>query len=94
MKGKKATKPKAAYKNGLASSRARAAQTASDRKEWASLRSGMQAEEAIPYCMSGTFRVRDLVQHVSFGLGLVTRQAGPRKIEVLFQDGKKLLCCQ
>ncbi|MEZ4599505.1 MAG: hypothetical protein R2940_06925 [Syntrophotaleaceae bacterium] len=85
---------KTARKDAPLSSRTRAAQTACERKEWASLRPGMQTEKAVPYCMAGTYHVRDLVQHLSFGLGLVTRQTGPCKIEVLFQEGKKLLCCQ
>lgn len=64
-----------------------------EREAWASLRPGMEPEKAVTYSMTGTYHVRDLVQHGSFGLGLVMREAGPHKIEVLFEEGKKLLCC-
>lgn len=66
---------------------------AADREEWESLRSGMEPERAIPYDMNGTFRVKSLVAHPVFGLGVVKLVIPPKKIEVLFQDGKKLLRC-
>jgi hypothetical protein len=75
------------------SGRNKAAQTAAESMEWASLRPGMQVENAIPYELDGSFHARNLMQHPTFGLGLVVREAGPHKIEVLFEGGKKLLCC-
>lgn len=74
------------------SRKAREAQAAKERETWVALQPGME-EKAVVYSMTGTYHVRDVVQHGSFGLGLVTREVGPHKIEVLFEEGKKLLCC-
>ncbi len=65
-----------------------------DRDEWETLRPTMEVERARPYDMNGRYRVNDLVAHPVFGLGVVRRMAGPNKMEVLFQAGKKLLRCQ
>ena len=64
-----------------------------DREEWESLRPDMERERAIPYSMTGKFRLNNLVEHPVFGLGVVKRVIVPSKIEVLFEDGKKLLRC-
>lgn len=63
-------------------------------KEWAELRPGMNSALATDYSMTASFKVRALVNHPVFGLGIVQRQAGPRKIEVLFEDGKKTMRCK
>lgn len=67
---------------------------AADREEWEALRPTMAQERAVPYDMNGAFRVRDLVEHPLFGLGVVQRVIKPNKMEVLFQVGKKLLRCR
>lgn len=64
-----------------------------ERKEWAQLSPEMNSKDAKPYAMTGTYKVNSLISHSTFGLGLVQRIAGPQKIEVLFEDGKKLLRC-
>ena len=66
---------------------------AADREEWASLRPTMNEGRAIPYDMNREYRVKNLVAHPVFGLGVVTRVIRPDKMEVLFQGGKKLLRC-
>lgn len=65
---------------------------AAARAEWAALQPGMDPARAVPYDMSGRYRVNDLLRHQHFGLGIV-RLVLPNKIEVLFQEGKKLLRC-
>ena len=65
-----------------------------EREEWESLRGTMEGKPAQAYDMDGKFRANDLVEHAVFGLGIVLRVAGPNKMEVLFQSGKKLLRCQ
>lgn len=60
--------------------------------EWAELRSGLDPAQAIPYDMKGTYRVKNLLLHPQFGLGIV-QLVLPKKIEVLFQEGKKRLSC-
>jgi hypothetical protein len=83
-KGNKTSKSKGSGKGSASTRKSPTAQAANEREEWASLRPGMQPENAIPYRMTGVYHARDLVQHDSFGLGLVTREVRPHKIEVLF----------
>lgn len=68
--------------------------TESDREEWASLRPTMQIDRAQDYNMNGAFRVNSLILHPTFGLGFVKLLIAPNKMQVLFQDGIKLLRCQ
>lgn len=65
-----------------------------DREEWASLKPTMQIDRAQDYSMNGTYRVNSLILHSVFGLGIVKRLIVPNKMQVLFQDGIKLLRCQ
>jgi hypothetical protein len=65
-----------------------------EREQWATLRPSMKVEQATAYDMDGTYRAKALVSHSLFGLGVVTCVAGARKMEVLFEEGKKLLRCQ
>ena len=66
---------------------------AADREEWQTLYPTMNSEQAIAYEMTGKFKLKDLVEHPVFGLGIV-KSVVPNKVEVLFQEGKKLLRCQ
>jgi len=66
---------------------------AADREEWESLSPAMEPERALPYDMNGKYRVNSLVAHPVFGLGVVKLVVPPNKIQVLFQDGRKLLRC-
>jgi len=49
--------------------------------------------EAKPYGMTATFKKNDMIDHPTFGLGLVTSTIQADKIEVMFKDGSKLLIC-
>jgi len=64
-----------------------------DREEWEALSSTLDPAAAIPYDMNGTFRVKKVVAHPAFGLGVVKLLINPNKMEVLFECGKKLLRC-
>ncbi|GFE60143.1 hypothetical protein [Geobacter sp. AOG2] len=66
---------------------------AADREEWEALSPAMEPGRALPYDMNGKYRVNSLVAHPVFGLGVVKLVIPPNKIQVLFQDGKKLLRC-
>lgn len=68
--------------------------TEADREEWTSLRPTMQIDRALDYDMNGKFRVNSLLMHSVFGLGVVKIVIVPNKMQVLFQDGIKLLRCQ
>lgn len=65
-----------------------------DGKEWEKLRSGMNSAQATHYSMTTAFKVKSLMNHPVFGLGIVQRSVGPRKIEVLFEDGRKTMRCK
>jgi hypothetical protein len=65
-----------------------------ERAEWASLRPTMQIDKAQDYAMTGSYRVNSLILHTAFGLGVVKQLIAPNKMQVLFQDGIKLLRCQ
>jgi hypothetical protein len=65
-----------------------------EQKEWQILRPGMKSEQATDYSMTDTYKTNTLMNHPVFGLGVVQRVVGTRKIEVLFEDGKKTLRCR
>ncbi len=65
-----------------------------EREEWASLNPTFDLEKALPYAMDGRFPVKRLILHPSFGVGIVKAVIIPNKMQVLFQDGIKLLRCQ
>jgi hypothetical protein len=51
------------------------------------------AETPLPYAMNNTYKMQDFLEHPVFGRGEVIKVASPGKIEVLFQDGVKILRC-
>lgn len=63
------------------------------RAEWEALQPDMDAAQAIPYDMTRIYRVKNLLSHPNFGLGVVQLVIPPNKIDVLFQSGKKRLRC-
>jgi hypothetical protein len=65
-----------------------------EREEWQSLQLTIQNETAFAYDMNGRYRVRHLIQHPVFGVGIVKSVIVPNKMQVLFKDGTKLLRCQ
>jgi hypothetical protein len=67
---------------------------AAEREEWEALSQTMDRGRAIAYDIDGKFKVNDLVDHTVFGLGVVKLVIKPSKMEVLFQQGKKLLRCR
>jgi hypothetical protein len=64
------------------------------REEWEALSPSFDINKATPYDMNGKYRVDELINHSVFGLGIVKNIIAPKKMEVLFQLGKKLLRCQ
>lgn len=65
-----------------------------EREEWASLSPTFNLDKAQPYDMTGRFQVKNLIKHPTFGIGIVKAVIVPNKMQVLFQDGIKLLRCQ
>lgn len=84
---------KAGGQKAAAPRKAKADPDAVDREEWAALHSGMDPEQATPYDMDRMYRINTLLLHPSFGLGIVKALLPPRKVSVLFRDGRKLLRC-
>lgn len=62
-------------------------------QDWEKLVAKMAGQRRVPYDMSGSFRIDDLIEHPNFGLGVVRHTVKPNKMEVLFQGGTKLLRC-
>jgi len=65
-----------------------------ERKEWEVLRPSMNSAVATDYSMTDAYKVKTLINHPLFGLGLVQRVVGSQKVEVLFEDGKKTMRCK
>ncbi len=63
-------------------------------KEWERLRPSMDSAKAADYSMNAAYKVKALVNHPAFGLGLVQRVVGSQKIEILFEDGMKTMRCK
>lgn len=63
------------------------------RAEWEALQPEMNPEKALPYDMNRPYRLKNLLLHPVFGLGVVQRVLPPNKIDVLFQEGVKRLRC-
>lgn len=51
------------------------------------------AATALIYDMQARYKVGDLVKHHKFGLGVVKSLSGTNKVEILFEEGLKLLRC-
>ena len=64
-----------------------------ERDEWESLYNAVDRSRAVPYDINGKFKVNDLVEHPVFGFGFVKSVIKPNKMEVLFEEGRKLLRC-
>ena len=65
-----------------------------DRKQWASLLANADSAEATEYSMSASYKLKTVVNHPVFGLGVVQNLAGPQKVEILFESGIKTMRCK
>ena len=63
-------------------------------EEWIELRAAMSNLAARDYDMDLGYRVGTVIKHPNFGFGLVQRNVGNRKMEILFEDGKKTMRCK
>jgi len=80
-------------KSAAAPRKAKADPEAAERAEWEALQPGLDQSQAIPYDMNRPYRMKNLLAHPNFGLGIVQLVIPPNKIDVLFRDGKKRLRC-
>ncbi|OHB25238.1 MAG: hypothetical protein A2X84_00600 [Desulfuromonadaceae bacterium GWC2_58_13] len=61
-----------------------------EQEQWLAASRDADPTRAIPYTMDAAYKVNSWVNHPIFGFGLVVTVV-PNKVEILFQDGKKLL---
>lgn len=64
-----------------------------EQAQWQDASRDADPASAVPYRMDASFKVNNWVSHPTFGFGLVLAVTG-NKVEILFQDGKKLLRCR
>ena len=60
---------------------------------WADLSLDQKSGKAVTYTLQRIFKEEQIVNHPTFGLGMVMLLIPPNKVEILFQDGRKLLRC-
>jgi len=63
-------------------------------EEWDALRCSVSKIVAKEYDMDMAYRVGAIIKHQKFGFGLVQRLVGNRKMEILFDEGKKMMRCK
>ncbi len=63
----------------------------SPEKAWEKLMDDADSKKKIPYTFSGDFRINDIIDHATFGLGVVTHLLSDDKIQVTFKEGEKIL---
>lgn len=65
--------------------------TAMAQAEYETLMQGRDMSQALRYKIADEFSVEDVIDHKTFGIGLVTKVLSDNKIEVAFQGGPKIL---
>ncbi|VAW35881.1 hypothetical protein MNBD_DELTA03-746 [hydrothermal vent metagenome] len=91
----RAAKPSKSKAKGTAS-RAAAGVTLKEKKATAAfeaLLKGRDGSESKPYAMTAIFNKNEIINHPTFGLGVVTSIIPANKIEVTFKDGVRILIC-
>jgi len=61
------------------------------KKDWGTLVGQLEDRQVVEYVLSGEFSSTPAIRHKNFGVGVVTKVLAKNKIEVLFQEGTKLL---
>jgi hypothetical protein len=61
------------------------------KKDWGTLVGLIEDKQVADYAISGEFSSSPAIRHKSFGVGVITKVLTKNKIEVLFQEGTKLL---
>jgi hypothetical protein len=63
----------------------------SPEETWEKMVELVSSQKKIPYKLSGEFQEKDLIDHPTFGLGVVTLLMPDDKIQVVFKDEMKIL---
>lgn len=61
--------------------------------QWENLMAAADKESAIPYNMKTPVKTGNIINHPSFGLGQILSTTRPNKMEIIFEQGIKLLLC-
>lgn len=61
--------------------------------QWETLMAAAGQSEAIPYKLQTPVKTGDLIEHPSFGMGIILSTTRPNKMEIIFADGVKRLLC-
>jgi len=61
-------------------------------KEFEKLAEKFREKEPVNYSMSGSFKTDDVIDHKTFGMGIVT-SVSYQKMDVAFSEGPRLLAC-
>ncbi len=72
----------------------KSSRASADQEQWEKAVAGKGPGEVRSYDMGAGYKADELVEHPTFGLGIVTATFKPNKMEVLFQDGRKTMRCQ
>ena len=70
----------------------RAGKRASRSAEYARLLEQNRGKEAIVYSMSGRYDVHDIIEHKTFGRGVIIK-VNNQKMDVLFETEERILAC-
>jgi len=62
-----------------------------EQRKWSRLMSKVDEETAVDYAMNETFNANDVINHNTFGLGVVVEVVDPSKMKVAFEEGMKTL---
>jgi hypothetical protein len=76
-----------------AKARARVSKEEKQAEYFEKVMAGQDQAKALPYAMSSDYNDNDLINHPTFGLGVVTRKISPTRIEVVFREALKVLVC-
>lgn len=60
-------------------------------EDWRQLLLEASREEVPEYQIANAYREGDLIVHSQFGFGVVSKVNSPRKMEVIFENSKKLM---
>lgn len=65
--------------------------TGRGKKDWGTLVGQIEDRQVVDYAVSGEFSTAPAIRHKNFGVGVITKVHHRNKIEVIFQDGTKIL---
>jgi ribosomal protein L44E len=65
--------------------------TGRGKKDWGTLVGQIEDKQVIDYAISGEFSTIPAIRHKNFGVGVITKVHNRNKIEVIFQEGTKIL---